>query len=283
MNAIKADTETSIVRSRTTGRCGDAHRYLLSAALVALALCPALPGADACGLVVTEVYVVDEDETYDCMSVSGLLIIDGATLTLTGSPCAYSTVTGTVVLIDGESELSFTTNHHSVSGSGGVIAGANGNAKISIASGVTLASYIMIEGCLKITGAGSFTNNHLVHANGNCTLTIDVGGTLDDGAVTVGSDDDRWQASASGATLQFASTIGTLNELEGDFVLSTGTIQIDHALTTVGRLEMSGGTLGVNATTTMGQDFIQGVQMARSMSATGGTFDVASAVTFTHH
>ena len=281
MNAIKADTETTIVRSRTTGRCGDAHHYLLSAALVALALCPALPGANARDLVVTGIYVVYENETYDCMYVSGILIIDRATLTLTGCSGAYSTVDGIVVLTDKHSKLCFTTNHHSVSGSG-IVVGTDDDAEVNVGSWITLTSSVTVCGHLKIAGRGSFANNGLVRASGNGTLKIEVAGTLDDGAVSVPSDDDRWQASASGATLEFASTIGTLNELEGDFVLSAGTIQIDHALATVGRLEISGGTLDVNATMYMGQDYIVGVQPARSMSATGGTFDVASSVTFTH-
>lgn len=245
-------------------------------ALVLVGLCATPPSADACDLVVTGVYVVVEDETYDCMYVSGILIIDGATLTLTGSPFANSTVTGTVVLIDGESELSFTTNHHRVSGSGGVIAGADDDAEINVASGITLTSSVTISGHLKITGAGNFTNVGLVRADSaNGILSIAISGTLEDWP---DSHVTRWQVSVSGAVLHFDAAIGSATGLDGRFAVSAGTLEFDEPVTSEGRLELSGGTVQVDANVTLGDP-----TDSEFLSFTGGTIDVAAGCTFTHH
>ncbi len=223
-----------------------------------------------------------------------LNVNDGGTVVLSGG--GTPSIDGTINLLytSSGSTLAFTTSDHTLSydSSAGSIVGANVACQITLGSNnLDLISYITIRGALEITDeAGSptgttFTNSGLVHANVSGTLLLDIRGTLDDGNVIVDTDDDRWQASTNAsAKLEFASTIGTLSELEGDFVLSLGEIEINHALTTVGLLEISGdGTLDVNATTYMGQDFEQGVKLARSMSATGGTLDVASSMTFTHY
>lgn len=244
----------------------------LCLALVTLGLCAAPPGANACDLVVTGVYVVYEDETYDCMYVSGILIIDGATLTLTGP--GSSTVTGTVVLTDRYSNLRFTTNPHRVDGSG-VIVGADDDAQINVTSGVTLTSSVTVCGHLKITGAGSFTNEGLVHANTNGTLSLEISGTLED---TNASHVTRWQVSASGGVLHFDAAIGSATGLDGRFVVSAGTLNFNAAVTSKGRLELSGGTVQVDADVTLGDQADE-----EFMSFTGGTIDVAPGKTFTHH
>jgi hypothetical protein len=206
------------------------------------------------------------------------------------SPAQSSTINGQVLLTSSSSILRFVYDH-SVSGSGS-ITGSNNSASIEIGDTKLLTSYTTIQGALQIVDdssdpnavtVGSFTNSGLVHANVSGTLKLAVAGTVDDGNVVVDSDDDRWQSSSDGsATLWLSSDIGTLDSLDGDFLLSDGTIKIDKALTTLGQLYMTGGTFDVNENTHMGQDFIQGQQAARNMDASGGTIDVESGNTFEH-
>ena len=139
-----------------------------------------------------------------------------------------------------------------------------------------------ITGALQIAGDGSFVNQGIVNANyssgGNETLLIDVGGDLND------SSGDRWHATAAGAILRFASTIGTIDtsgdrELDGNFLISgssTAEIEINHVITTNGRLEMSDGLLDVN------ENFIMG-SVGFPMAMTGGTIDVPAGYKFTHY
>ncbi|HEY3242832.1 MAG TPA: hypothetical protein VGM03_05720 [Phycisphaerae bacterium] len=92
---------------------------------------------------------------------------------------------------------------------------------------------------------------------------------------------DRWEVNAAGAILEFASTIGTLNTLDGNLRITTGDadskIAIYKTLTTNGRLNMSVGTLAVNENVTMGSDGTPG----HFMSARG-LIAVAAGKTFTH-
>ena len=242
-------------------------------------------------------YTVELDQgdgVADSFDIDGTLnIAAGRMLTVDGSEDNSHALDGTINIYGNAQSnggvLSFTaTATQTITGSGTIdlqyydsTTPAN-SASILIASGVTLGVYPTVCGCGIIRGDGSYTNNYLVHANRSGTLYLGVGGTLDDGAVEVGVDDDRWQASLSGARLWFHEDIDTLDTLDGDFLLSAGTIEIDVVLTTLGQLVISGGTLDADATTTMGQDYIEGVQIARNMSATGGKIEVLDGVTFTH-
>jgi len=218
-------------------------------------------------------YVIEEgeEETYDCMTVTsrGLLIIE-ATLTLNGYYCT-STVAGWVLLTDQAATLGFAATH--IVGGGGEIRGLKDTAQITITSGAILSSTTTITGHLEITGEGNFNNQGTVDADATGTLAIKVGGTVDDS-----DGDDRWRVSTSGATLLFDSAIGTLASMEGEFIVSAGVIYIDEALTTTGRLDLSGGVVDVGQNTTMGDQDAE-----RFLAMTGGEIKVAAGKTFTHH
>lgn len=206
------------------------------------------------------------DISVNCITVDSggtLQVCAGNTLTLTGH--GDSTVNGVVNLLGDSAELAFTTWSHTVYG-GGSIVGFHDNAEISIVSGKTLTNETNIVGQLKITGDGTFVNCGTVEANSAGTILIDVG-TLDDCAGTC-----RWVVSHVSAKLHFASTIGTLNAMAGEFCLTAGTCEIDHALTTTGNLDIDGGTFQVDATSYFG-----------TLEFTGGSIVVADSVACTFY
>ncbi len=165
--------------------------------------------------------------TKDCVDVDGCIIIEaGGTLILTGDPESTSTVDGCIILEGAGSELRFTTNNHTVTGSG-VIDGQDGSALISIASGITLTSSLNtvgITGHLEIAGSGSFANQGKVYADcASGTLKISAAGVDDsDNGGTVSSTNFRWGVNASGAKLLFGVEP---DALKGDFYVHNGTLQ----------------------------------------------------------
>lgn len=146
-------------------------------------------------------------------------------------------------------------------------------AGIVIARDITLTNAITIRGHGQIRGDGNFTNQHAVNADVNGTLTVAVAGRLNDSGTA------EWKATAAGAVLNFDSTIGTLDGLGGDFIISgdeTAEISVNHTLTTTGRLCMTDGILDVNEDLTMGST-------TNHMHMTGGCIIVAGDRTFVHY
>ncbi len=165
---------------------------------------------------------------YVDVDTNGCIIIKSTgTLILTGDPGSTSTVNGCIILEGAGSTLSFTTNNHTVVGSG-VIDGQDASAVISIAAGITVTSSLNtvgITGHLEITGSGSFVNQGKVYADtASGTLTISVAGVDDtDNGGTVSSTNFRWGVNASGAVLLFSVEPAAM---EGDFYVHNGTLQV---------------------------------------------------------
>jgi|GEM_PF-4806545 len=258
---------------------------------------------------------LDSPEGITVLNVVGTLNTGSNTLTLSKSGATYAdlnvTSTGVVnvdangkVLISGGgtghtiesdarlylkgagSTLEITTRNVTITGAGAIV-GQNDAARITTASGKTLTSTlgtVGITGALEIDGGGSFTNNGIVDANdgtttGRDTLLIDVRGTLSDGSKA-----DRWKVSANGAKLQFASTVGTISDMDGHFVMTTGNpsseIIFDHELSTDGRLQMSVGVVKVNENVTFDADYATD---SDSLDMRGEQIEVAADRTFTHN
>ncbi len=191
--------------------------------------------------------VISSNTSVDCIDVAGggnLKINANVTLTLTGP--GPSCVDGTVILIGSGSRLAFTTNDHTVTGSG-KIKGLSNSAGIDIASGLTLTNDLKITGRMQITGAGDFTNEGSVTADApNGTLDIQVTGTIGDEAAS------SWAVKASGAMLRFLEEPACL---QGDFTVTAGTLRAggdvggdDVDVVTSGSLTHTGGKIiaGVN-------------------------------------
>jgi len=210
----------------------------------------------------------------------GLLNVGAGSVTLTGSNKTH-TVDGQITLAASGSDLTINgsgTTAISCTTSQGTIFGCHDSAVISIASAKTLANAVTIKGHLEISGQGSFTNQYVVESTADPnsvvgTLKLAVGGTLSDNS------SGKWKATAANAILDFDSSIGTLDSLQGEFVISgssTAKIEVREPLTTTGRLDMSNGTLDVIQSVTMGDG------STHFMSMTGGQIVVASTKTFTH-
>ena len=188
--------------------------------------------------------VISSSRTVDCIDVPGggtLKINGNVTLTLTGP--GPSCVDGTVILKAGASVLAFTTNDHTVTGSG-KIEGLSDNAGIDIVSGVTLTSDVKITGRMQITGAGNFTTEGRVTTGpGGGTLDIRVTGTIDD---EVGA---SWVVEGVGAVLRFRTEPASL---QGDFTVTDGELRAgidpdpvgdDIDVCTTGNLTHTGGKI----------------------------------------
>jgi hypothetical protein len=164
-------------------------------------------------------------------------------------------IDGQMRLIGSGSKLNITTTSLVVlshSGTAGSIVGQDPDAEISIAAvdgSVELESEIEISGQLKITGAGDFLNDGKVIANAaSGTLDFRLTGTIDD----VGGDgvnNERWQVTASEATLQFLNTPAAM---EGRFFVSDGTLRAGEDpepdgdevdVVTAGHLRHTGGVI----------------------------------------
>lgn len=226
--------------------------------------------------------------TTNCVVVNtnGTIIIEnGGTLVLTGTWGDVSTVNsdGSIVLAGATSQLRFTTNNHTVCGSG-CIRGLHEEGGIYIPEGVTLTNTTTISGALRIHGPGNFVNQGIVDANSNGVLRIAVTGTLDD---TAG---DRWMATAANSILSFESALGTIStdgKLSGNFIISgAATAEIENheaGLRTEGRLEMSNGLLDVQENLTMGDDCNYLMSLTDDDATGSPRIVVASGKTFTHH
>lgn len=179
-------------------------------------------------------------------STATLQINTGNTLTLDGNGnSGVSTITGTVKLEGSSSTLAIVDNNQTFEGTGQIIGGDNG-ARITISAFEELTNETTIEGKLAIVPAtagqeSTFTNEGTVHAN--------VSGTLHVNTKFVGdsSGADRWKVSSStSAILRFNPTDTTIPTIDGDLVVSNGTLDVDNkGFLTHGDLSMTGGTIDV--------------------------------------
>ena len=235
---------------------------------------------------------VTANEAADTLDVRGTLNIQaGNTLTLDddNGPAGNHEVSGTLnILGDAESNggvLSFIdTATQTISDSGTIdlqyydsTTPAN-SASILIASGVTLGVSPTVCGSGIIRGDGSYTNNGLLDADDvDGTLSVAIGTTLED---TADSHATRYQVSASGAVLHFDAAITTATGLDGRFVMTVaGTLDFDEPVTSKGRLQLSAGTVYVDANVTLGDQADEEFMLWSG----GGTIIVADGCTFNHN
>jgi hypothetical protein len=188
-------------------------------------------------------------DTIEVQTSATLNIQASMVLTLDGSANSTSYVEGTgrIYLQGSGSELSFTTNDHTISyvSSAGEIVGQHDSALITLdTNSQVLTSEIPISGALAITESGTpsdtrFVNSSTVSANlasGTLELSVDY---LDDGMCYAPGD---WEVSASSAVLKFTADSTFLS---GDFTVSSGTLDIDTDVWTSGSLSFTGGTIDV--------------------------------------
>jgi len=254
------------------------HSVLSPGAVAALVLTACATAASACTLTVSgDLTISGILDVNDCVNVTatGRIFLTGSgTLILNGrNGNNTSTINGRIELQGSGSTLRIATNDHTFAGSG-EIQGQYCSAMIYISAGKTLTNAADISGCLEIYGPGNFVNQGTVEANGSGTLKLAVGGTLDDSSAA------QWRATAANAILKFDSSIGTLNSLEGEFVISgssSAEIEVNQTLATTGRLNMSSGVFDLHENVTMGDG------STHFMGVTGGQIVVASGKTFTHY
>jgi hypothetical protein len=201
-----------------------------------------IPADNVCNIGITTA-VADTIEVYGTLNIAA-----GAKLTLDGSESSTSYVSGAgkVYLLGSGSELSFTSNNHTVSHSGtpGEIIGCHINVKITITIVITIE--IKITGSMEIQASGgTFVNDGIVEANRNGASDNML--TCYSGTFT-GS--GTYKVSVSGATLKFVLGI-TATGLATDFVVPAGTLDIDEDVTTSGDLNFTGGTINVAANKTL--------------------------------
>ncbi len=243
MNTSKANTKNDArYRARTA----------LLSALTLAGLVGAVPGALAqcnCEFKVQagKEVTLTEDVTYDCFKVDGVLnIAAGVTLTLDGDPCAESKVDGFINLLGSGSVLAFSSNNHTVSGSG-LIDGRHNSARIDIMSAitVTIGADLTVHGAMQIRAvSGTFDNDGLVEAD-NAATNDD---TLECYSGTFAGSGE-YKVATSGATLKFDSGISDTG-LAADFTVGGGTLDIDEEVVTTGNLTFTGGTISVAANKT---------------------------------
>lgn len=179
-------------------------------------------------------------------STATLQIDTGNTLTLDGDGnLGVSTITGTIKLEGSSSTLAIITHNQTFAGTGQIIGGDNG-ARITISAFEKLTNEATIEGKLAIVPAtagddATFRNAGTVHANASGTLHVNTKFVED----TAGT--DRWKVSTStSAILRFNPTNTTIPTIDGDFVVSNGTLDVDNkGFLTHGDLSMTGGTIDV--------------------------------------
>jgi hypothetical protein len=197
---------------------------------------------------------LEVEDTY-----TGLVDANGNAFTVTGN--AGLQVTGTLRFLDagtvevsgggnhvinGDFELEYpgsvfaiTTADSSLTGSGNLI-GEDNEALVTIADNYTLTNEITMKGMLEITDAGvsadaTFDNRGTVEAERTGTLKLSVNVVED----TAGGDslDNRWKVTNSAATLQFAQE--TNASLDGDFTVSSGTLDIQRTVSTTGEMSLT--------------------------------------------
>jgi hypothetical protein len=178
-------------------------------------------------------------------------------------------IDGDVYLTSSTSVLQFSTDDAEITGDGAIV-GQDDSAQIDIATATkTLTSNVAIEGKLQIGGSGIFTNQGTVDANASGTLLVSV-------ATANSSDQDgRWRSSNGDAQLELSA--GSYSSMAGGFTITAGEIVVtDVALTTTGRLQMTGGLLDVQKDLTMGD-------ATHHASISGGGVQVADGEAFLHN
>lgn len=179
-------------------------------------------------------------------STATLIIETGNTLTLDGDGnFGVSTITGTLRLQGSSSTLAIITNDQTFDGTGKIV-GEDDGARITISTGGKLTNETTIEGKLAIVPAtagqeSTFRNEGTVHANVSGTLHVNTKFVQD----TAGA--DRWKVStSSSAILRFNPTDTTIPTINGDFVVSNGTLDVDNkGFLTHGDLSITRGTIDV--------------------------------------
>jgi hypothetical protein len=201
-----------------------------------------IPAGEICD-VDTNAAVADTVEVYGTLNI----LTGNKKLTLDGAGTSHVSGTGRIYLDDSGSELSFTSNNHTISykGSPGEIVGLNDSSKISVdepSAVITLTNNISISGSLRIEANSEiFDNDGTVKADrgngtGDETLTCYSGTYTGTGT---------YKVCASGSTLKFDSNITAATGLGTDFEVSNGTLDIDEPVTTTGDVFLTGGTIDV--------------------------------------
>lgn len=179
-------------------------------------------------------------------STATLIIETGNTLTLDGDDNAgRSTITGVLKLQGSSSTLAIIANDQTFDGTGRIV-GEDDGARITISAFEKLTNETTIQGKLAIVPAtagdtATFRNEGTVHANVSGTLHVNTKFVED----TAGA--DRWKVStSSSAILRFNPTNTTIPTIDGDFVVSNGTLDVHNkGFLTHGDLSMTRGTIDV--------------------------------------
>jgi hypothetical protein len=190
---------------------------------------------------------LDTSKEVESIDVRNTLSIqDDRVLTLNNGSSSDSTISGTVYLVDSDSELAITTNNHTISGSGSLV-GQDDDALITVASSRTLTNQTTIAGAMKIQGGASaiFDNDGLVVADdptsGSNTITCDTGTFRGDYTGT-----DQGVYKVDGGTLKFSTGVDDTG-MDARFIItdSGGLLDIDENISTTDEFEQYGGTINV--------------------------------------
>jgi len=188
--------------------------------------------------------------TLTVTSAGSLFIEDAGSLSLNSATSVAVLSGGGVYVVDGLVDLTgagakvqFTTADAVLSGNGR-IRGSDETAKLEIGSGLRFTNRAVIEGALeidKVSGTEpTFINDGLVHANRSGTPFIL---TLDDVAVR-GHGEFRIGPGNSSDEMYFTSAV-TATQLDADFAMYTGILDIDADVVTAGRLYFVDGVIEV--------------------------------------
>jgi hypothetical protein len=200
-------------------------------------------------------YALQQDETHSSVTIcrTGTLDTNGHILTITGSgglTCLSQSGQGGDLLIKGmngkvvlsgggahligegstielwssSAVLQITGSSSTFNGRGEII-GKDPAAKISIASGKTLTSTLLIIGAMTIAGPGTLYNKHEVRATEDGTIVLASDLRL--------KDDEGSEWIADSAALEFHHTQTGNDKLLGNIAIANGTIWM-HASITIG-------------------------------------------------
>jgi hypothetical protein len=200
-----------------------------------------IPPGETCD-VDTNAAVADTVEVYGTLNI----LTGNKKLTLDGNGgTSYVSGTGRIYLDDSGSELSFTSNNHTISykGSSGEIVGLNDDALLTVATtGITLTNEISISGSLEIQASSATVHNKgTVKANRNNGVG-DREITCASGTYT-GTTTGTYKVCASGSRLSFSAGITAAStNLENDFEATDGGIfDINENVATKGDFTISSG------------------------------------------
>jgi fibronectin-binding autotransporter adhesin len=200
-----------------------------------------IPAGKTCD-VDTDAAVADTVEVYGTLNI----LTGNKKLTLDGDGgTSYVSGTGRIYLNDSGSELSFTSNNHTISykGSPGEIVGLNDDALLTVATtGITLTNEISISGSLEIQASSATVHNKgTVKANRNNGVG-DREITCASGTYT-GTTTGTYKVCVSGSRLSFSAGITAAStNLENDFEATDGGIfDIDENVATKGDFTISSG------------------------------------------